>query len=57
MSTTLKYNGLYIAQNINDRIRFPLINNDFFELTSHLIRAIMKFKVVTQIVRDCITGL
>lgn len=46
ISTTLQSNGLYTAQNINNRIRFPLTNNDIFDQTSHLMKAIIKFKVV-----------
>ncbi|KAG1055466.1 hypothetical protein G6F43_002586 [Rhizopus delemar] len=44
ISITLQSNGLYTAQNINNRIRFPLTNNDIFDQTSHLIKAIIKFK-------------
>ncbi|RCH84703.1 hypothetical protein CU097_004303 [Rhizopus azygosporus] len=44
ISTTLQSNGLYTAQNINNRIRFPLTNNDIFDQTSHLMKAIIKFK-------------
>lgn len=45
ISTTLHENGLYTAQNIDRRIRFPLSNNDVYDNTEHIIRSIMKFKV------------
>ncbi|KAI9475591.1 MAG: hypothetical protein EXX96DRAFT_596077 [Benjaminiella poitrasii] len=48
ISTTLQSNGLYTAQNIDNRIRFLLTNNDIFDQTSHLMKAIIKFKVVTR---------
>ncbi|CEG64080.1 hypothetical protein RMATCC62417_01117 [Rhizopus microsporus] len=46
ISITLQSNGLYTAQNINNQIRFPLTNNDILDQTSHLMKAIIKFKVV-----------
>lgn len=48
ISTTLQSNDLYTAQNINNRIRFPPANNDIFDQTNHLMKAIIKFKVVMQ---------
>lgn len=37
--------GHLIAHNINDRIRFPIANNDIYDQTALLFKSMMKFKV------------
>lgn len=46
ISTKLEKNGLYTSQNVDTRIRFPLTNSDVYDHTNHMIRSLLKFKVV-----------